>query len=80
MAYPQDMATELRLDPQLAAVVVSARRRAHEMGELPRGPFPPFESQIAPAAAEVIREWLRDGGYDSAIAQIAAEDPDLANQ
>jgi hypothetical protein len=74
------MATELRLDPHLAAIVESARQRAHEMGELPRGPFPPFKSQIPPEAAEVIREWLRDGGYDAAIAQIAAEDPDLANE
>jgi len=46
----------------------------------PRGPFPPFESRIPPEAAELILEWLRDGGYDEAIAQIAAEDPDLANQ
>ena len=28
------MATELRLDPELAAVVKRARRRAEEMGEL----------------------------------------------
>jgi hypothetical protein len=74
------MVTELRLDPELAAVVERARRRAEETGEFPRGPFPPFESSIPPEAAELIREWLRDGGYDEAIAQIAAEDPDLANQ
>ena len=74
------MATELRLDPELAAVVERARRRAREMGELPRGPFAPSESSIPPEVAEVILAWLRDGGYDEAVARIAAEDPDLANE
>lgn len=74
------MATNLHLDPELTAVVERARRRAEEMGELPRGPFPPFESKIPPRAVEVMLAWLRDGGYDEAIAQIATEDPDLANQ
>jgi len=30
------MGTELRLDPELAAVVERSRRRARELGELPR--------------------------------------------
>jgi hypothetical protein len=49
------------------------------MGELPRGPFAPFESTLPPEARELIAGWLRDGGYDEAIARIATEDPDLAN-
>jgi len=74
------MATELHLDPELAEVVERARRRAEDMGELPRGPFPPFESKIPPEMADVLLEWRRDGGYDEAVAAIAAEDPDLANE
>lgn len=77
--YDRCMATELHLDPELAEVVRLARRRAEEMGELPRGPFAPFESTLPPEARELIAGWLRDGGYDEAIARIATEDPDLAN-
>jgi len=74
------MATEFRLDPELATVVAAARRRAEGRGDLRRGPFGPFTSSIPPEAAKVIRKWLWDGGYDAAIAHIAAEDPDLANE
>jgi hypothetical protein len=73
------MATELHLDPELEEVVRVARRRAEEMGELPRGPFPPFESTLTPEARKLIAEWLRDGGYDEAIARIAIEDLGLAH-
>jgi len=74
------VATELRLDPELAEVVERARRRATESGEWPRGTLQPFASKVPDEAAEVISAWLRDGGYDDAVAQIAAQDPDLANQ
>lgn len=74
------MVTKLRLDPELAAVVERARRRAEEMGELPHKPFPPFESKIPPELAEVILELLRDGTYAEAVARIAADDPELADQ
>ncbi len=74
------MTTKLHLDPELAAVVERARQRAEEMGELPRGPFPARESQIPPEVADLMLEWLRDGGYEQAIARIASEDPDLANE
>jgi hypothetical protein len=74
------MATKLRLDPELAAVVERARRRAEEMGEVPRGPFPRFESKIPPEVAEVILEMLRDGTYAEAVARVAADDPELADQ
>lgn len=74
------MATEDHLDAELAETVRLARSRAEAMGELPRGPFAPFESTLPPEAKELIARWLRDGGYDEAIARIAIEDPDLANQ
>jgi len=74
------VATELHLTADLAAAVVHARHRAEAHGEIQRGPFPAFESTISPEDAEIIAQWLRDGSYDEAIARIAAEDPDLANQ
>jgi len=73
------MATQLPLDPDFAAVVEQARRRAVEMGEIPAHAGR-FEPTIPPEAGAIISEWLRSGGYDAAIAQIAAEDPGLANQ
>lgn len=77
--YSVVMATEFLLDPQFAAVVERARRRAASSGDLPAAKGR-FESRIPEEARVVIAQWLRDGGYDDAIAQIAAEDPDLANQ
>jgi len=74
------MATNLHLDPELAAVVGNARQRAMDMGELPRGPFPPFESKIPLEAADALAGWLRGGGYDEAVARVGAEDPDLATE
>ncbi len=74
------VATALRLDPDLAAVVERARWRAVELGELPRGSLPPYESKIATEVADVILRMLRDGTYAEAVARIAAEDPELADQ
>lgn len=50
------------------------------MGELPRGPFPKFESRIPSESLESVLEWLRCGGHEEAIAAIGADDPDLANE
>jgi hypothetical protein len=71
------MAKELRLDPEFAALVERARRRAIEMGEIP-AQAGHFEPTIPPEAGAVIAEWLRGGGYNAAIGRVAAEDPDLA--
>lgn len=73
------MGTQLPLDPDFAAVVERARHRAVEMGEIP-AQAGRFEPTIPPEARATISGWLRGGGYDAAIAQIAAEDPDLAKQ
>jgi hypothetical protein len=70
----------MRLDPELTAVVKRARRHAEDAGDLKRGPFPPFTSNIPPVAADALVEWLRDGGYEAAVARVTREDPDLANQ
>lgn len=75
------MSTELRLDPELATVVERSRRRARELGELPhQGATVPVAAAISAEAREVIAGWLRDGGYDAAVAAIGAQDPDLANE
>lgn len=73
------MALESRLGPHFAAVVERARRRAVGLGEVParQGSFEPTVPEDARA---VIAEWLWDGGYEEALAEIAAEDPDLTNQ
>ena len=73
------MATKLYLDPELAAIVDQARRRAAEAGELRPPRIGPYESTLPPEAREIVTSWLRDGGYDEAIAAIAADDPELAN-
>ena len=74
------MATKLRLDPELAEVVERARRRAATAGELTPPRVGSFKSPLPPEAERILREWLDDGGYDAAVAEIAAADPELANQ
>lgn len=74
------MALRLGSDPELSAVVERARRRAQEAGELQLVGAPPFESPLDPAAREIVVSWIRDGGYDRAVAEVVADDPDLATQ
>lgn len=69
------------MDPELKKVVARARKHLAEKGEWPRKEPPPlFKSNIPAEAVEILLAWSRDGGYDEAIAQLSAEDPDLANQ
>jgi hypothetical protein len=70
---------EFQLDPHFAAVVERARRRAVGLGEVPARQGS-FEPTVPEDARSVIAEWLRDGGYEEALAEVVAEDPDLANQ
>jgi len=74
------MPTKLRLDPELAQIVERARHRAAAAGELIAPRVGPLVSPLPPEAQRVVRAWLDDGGYDAAIAEIVAEDPELANQ
>ena len=74
------MATNLRLDPELAEVVARARLRAAAAGELSPPGVGAFTSPLSPEAQQILRAWLDDGGYEAAVAAIAAEDPDLATQ
>jgi len=74
------MATGLRLDPEFASVLERSRRRAHELGEFPRTAAKPAATAVSSEAREIITAWARGGGYEAAVAEIGAEDPDLANE
>jgi hypothetical protein len=70
----------IEFDPELREVVARARRAAEDAGELRPPGTGPLRSSIPPEARAAVMEWLRDGGYAAAVARIAAEDPDLADQ
>jgi hypothetical protein len=72
------VATNLRLDPELAAVVERARQRAAAAGELTPARGLPGPA-MRPEVGEVILELLRDGTYAKAVARIVAEDTELAD-
>jgi hypothetical protein len=74
------MATRQRLDANLARVVKRARARAVESGELSPRTLGPIESVFTDQAREIVADWQRDGGYERALATVAAADPDLAVQ
>ena len=70
----------IELSPELGRVVERARQAAEAAGEL-RPPAPgPLQSTIPVEAREAIVGLLRDGTYAAAVARVAAEDPDLADQ
>ena len=64
----------------LAAVVLRARAEAQAAGELLDAAVAPVESHVPLEALPLIRAWLRDGGYAAAVAQVVADDPELATQ
>lgn len=68
------------MDADLAEVVARARRIASERGELRPPRVGAFESPLPREAREIVAEWLRDGGYEAAIAEVSREDPDLASE
>ena len=74
------MATKLRSDPELAALVTRSRGQAETAGELRRPSDEPVTCKLEPRACEIVVSWIRHGGYDRAVAEIVAADPDLADQ
>ncbi len=73
------MATELRSDPELTELVERARTRAAEDGEVLTGPMPVGPS-LSSEAGRIVASWLDDGGYDLAVADVTAEDPELRSE
>lgn len=74
------MTTRQRLDPDLVATVERARARAAELGELSPRRVGPIDSAFTDQARTIMTDWLREGGYEQALASIAADEPDLAVQ
>lgn len=69
----------VELTPELGEVVERARRRATDDGEL-RPPRPgPYRSPVPSEAADAVHELLRDGTYAAAVANVVADDPELAD-
>ncbi len=73
------MASKLGSDTELATIVQRAPRLALAAGQLRHPGSPTVESVLDPAAREIVVTWIRDGGFD-AVAEIVADDPDLAAQ
>lgn len=82
MQHPSDRpgAPPSTMSPHLAEVVARCRAHAEEMGELQPRRVGAFESAFTDEARDMLTAWRRDGGYERALAQIAANDPDLADQ
>lgn len=76
----RSMSTREILDPELQSVVERARDQARQRGELLEGPSDPPSSDLSPAARSALAEWVASGDYDRAVAEIIADDPDLATQ
>lgn len=74
------MATQVKLDPELQAVVERAREMARERGELRDAPWTPPSDPLPAEAREALRDWVDSGDYDRAVAELLADDPDLATQ
>jgi hypothetical protein len=74
------MANQRTISPELAAVVARARAAAEEAGELRSTPFSFPDAGLSPEARAAIADWLSSGDYDRAVAEIVADDPDLATQ
>ena len=74
------MANHRTISPELAAVVARAQVAAREAGELRSAPSGSPEVGLSPEARTALTEWLASGDYDRAVAEIVADDPDLASQ
>jgi hypothetical protein len=59
-------------------VVERGRKLAKGMGELRPRRIGTYRSRFTDEARAIVGEWQRDGGYERALDEIAASDPDLA--
>lgn len=74
------MASRLTKSPELSEAVERARKGAREAGELLDQPTEPFRSPLSPEVQAVLREWRDSGEFDRALAEVIADDPELADQ
>jgi hypothetical protein len=74
------MATQLRIDPELQAIVERAREQARRHGELRDEPWTPPRDPLPAEAQAALKDWVASGDYDRAVAEIVADDPDLDTQ
>lgn len=74
------MSHRLTMSPELRDVVERARRAARDAGELLDPPSAPYRSPLSPEVQVVLREWRDSGEFDRALAEVIADDPDLADQ
>ncbi len=70
----------LRSDPALSAAVEHARQLAQGRGELRTSPWSGPASPLSAEARQIVASWVRDGGYERALADVVANDVDLADQ
>ena len=74
------MANRLTMSPELSDVVERARRAAREAGELLEPPPEPPRSHLSPEVRAVLADWKASGDFDRALAEVVADDPELADQ
>jgi len=74
------MATRMNLNPELQRVVERARTEARQRGELLDGPSGIAGEDLSPEAKAALAQWVASGDYDRIVAEIAANDPDVATQ
>ncbi len=70
----------MKLDPALQSLVERSREHARERGELREGPSGLPSAGLSLVAKAAIVDWVASGDYDRAVAEITADDPDLATQ
>lgn len=74
------MATPPRFDPEFRAIVEQAREQARRDGELRDEPWRPPHGPLPAEAQAALRAWVASGDYEQTVAEIFANDPDLATQ
>ena len=70
----------LRSDPALSAAVERARELAEATGEVRTSAWSDPASSLSAEAREIVASWVRDGGYERALADVVANDVGLADQ
>jgi hypothetical protein len=74
------MSTQAELGPELQLVVDRARAQARRRGELLDEPSGVPSTDLSDAARAALTDWISSGDYDRAVADITADDPDIATQ